>query len=79
MPAPTTAEVLAEWVKSEHVRLRGVGVVGTWLAGNTNVEDPIKAAEDLIKAMSAGDRVTMIKGDFDAFINDIKAGKGTPS
>lgn len=70
------AELLAKLVASDDVRQRGLGVIATWLAENTEIPDVIVAARELIKAEGDAGLVTAIKTDLDSYIEGIrKAGK----
>lgn len=46
-------------------------VIGTWLAENTDVIDPVMAAEKLIHATAQADLIIVLKADFESFIADI--------
>jgi hypothetical protein len=61
--ADEQAEILAKMVNSDNVRQRDRGVIGTWLAENTDVPDVFDAAEKLIKAQGDAGLWTLLESD----------------
>jgi len=72
------ADALAQMTQSDDVRKRGRGVIGTWLADNTDIPDVLEATEGLIEAERAAGLVTMIKDDLDRHIDAAKEGALDP-
>jgi hypothetical protein len=65
MTADEQAEILAKMVSSDDVRQRDRGVIGTWLAENTDVPDVFDAAEKLIEAQCDAGLWTFLASDVD--------------
>lgn len=51
------ADALAQMTQSDDVRKRGRGVIGTWLADNTDIPDVLEATEGPTEAEAIRDRV----------------------
>ena len=68
------AQAFAMMRDHPQVRLRAIGVIGSWLRNNTGVVDPYAEAKSLISMMTDAGLATFLLSDLQAFVDDISNG-----